>query len=78
MITVQFATSIAFTAGFALIVLQDYTRASRSLATRAQRRVLRARAQFRPLPLSIPVAPHGTEVRPVTMRLRPEAHRLAA
>eukprot|EP01035_Chromulina_nebulosa_P066260 gene66260-90690_t len=56
--------SSAFATGFALIVLQDYTRASRALRSAARPRVLRARAQFRPLPLSIPVAPHGTEIRP--------------
>lgn len=75
---VTLLASSAFAAGFALIVLQDYTRTSRSLATGTQRRVLRARAHFRPLPLSIPVEPRGVEIRPVAMRLVPEAHRLAA
>ncbi len=76
MITVPVATSLVFAAGFAVILLQDYARASRPLIPRSGRRVLRARAQFRPLPLSIPLAAHGVEIRPVSMRLLPEPHRL--
>ena len=75
---VPLTTSLFFIAGFALIVLQDYARANRPLTLGAPRRVLRARAHFRPLPRSIPVEPRGVEIRPVAMRLHPEAHRLAA
>lgn len=78
MISFELATSLVFTTGFALVVLQDYSRTA-LLGTDATRpRALRARAHFRPLSLSLPVAPRGVEIRPVAMRLRPEAHRLAA
>lgn len=78
MISFELVTSLAVTAGFALIVLQDYTtRTPRALRSSDRPRVLRARAQFRPLPLSLPVAPQGVEIRPITLRLR-ESNRLAA
>lgn len=78
MISFELATSLVFTTGFALVVLQDYTRTSALAADASRPRALRARAHFRPLSLSLPVAPRGVEIRPVAMRLRPEAHRLAA
>jgi hypothetical protein len=69
--------AVLFAAGFALIVAQDYVRAPRLLRVTARPRVLRARAQFRALPLTVPTAPHGIEIRPIIQRLR-ENHRLAA
>jgi len=77
MISFELVTSLAFTAGFALVVLQDYTRTPRALRLPDRPRALRARAQFRPLPLSLPIAPQGVEIRPITLRLR-ESNRLAA
>lgn len=68
---------LLFTAGFAIIVAHDYTSPLRTLPIPARRRVLRPRAQFRPLPLSLPTAPAGLGIRPISERLR-ESNRLAA
>ena len=77
--TIPFTAFLAvFAAGFAAIIIQDYARRPRALSTARPPRALRPRAQFRPLPLALPVAPRGVEIRPVAMRPRPEAHRLAA
>jgi hypothetical protein len=70
-------TGLLFTAGFAVIVVHDYTRPLRMFPAPARRRVLRPRAQFRPLPLTLPTTPAGLEIRPITERLR-ETNRLAA
>jgi hypothetical protein len=76
-VRLETAAAVLFTAGFAVIFVHDYTRPHRILRTPARRRVLRARAQFRPLPLNLPVTPAGVEIRPITERLR-ETNGLAA
>ncbi|MCX6954745.1 MAG: hypothetical protein NTV51_21525 [Verrucomicrobia bacterium] len=73
----EVVASVLFTAGFAVIVVSDYARSTKALPTPARQRVLRARAQFRPLPLTLPTEPRGIEIRPIIHRLR-ERNRLAA
>lgn len=64
-------------AGVVVIFLHDYVRTPRRIELPRRPRVLRPRAQFRPLPLSIPVQSHAIEIRPVVLRLR-EGRPLAA
>jgi hypothetical protein len=76
----EVVASVLFVAAFSVIVLHDYARKPRFLRLprpSAPVRAPRARAQFRPLPLTLPVQPRGIEIRPIIQRLR-EAHRLAA
>lgn len=75
--TIQFTAFLAFAAGFAAIIVQDYARQPRTLPTMRRPRALRPRAQFRPLPLALSTEPRGIEIRPIIHRLR-ERNCLAA
>lgn len=75
--TIQFTAFFAFAAGFAAIIVQDYARRPRGLSMARRPRVLRPRAQFRPLPLALSTEPRGLEIRPIIHRLR-ERNCLAA
>ncbi len=73
----EVTVSLFVTVGLTSIFLQDYLRQPRVLPAPSRARVLRPRAQFRPLPLALAAEPSGTEIRPIIQRLR-ESHRLAA
>ena len=73
----EVTVSLFVTIGLTGIFLQDYLRQPRVLPTPSRARVLRPRAQFRPLPLALTTEPRGIEIRPIIQRLR-ESNRLAA
>ncbi len=79
-VRLELAASLFCAVGIVAIFLHDYARQPRALRlpqSQPQPRTLRARAHFRPLPLSLPVQPRGLEIRPIIHRLR-EPNRLAA
>jgi hypothetical protein len=77
MTTIQFTAFLAFAAGFAAIIVQDYARQPRALSVVRRPRALRPRAHFRPLPLALSTEPRAIEIRPIIHRLR-ERNCLAA
>jgi hypothetical protein len=76
-VRIEVLASAFCVAGVAALFIHDYVRSPRRISLPRRARVLRARAQFRPLPLSIPTQSQGVEIRPIVHRLR-EGRPLAA